>query len=211
MSKSAGNVIDPMELAEKFGVDQLRYFLLREVSFGQDGSYSEEAIVTRCNADLANNFGNLAQRSLSMIAKNCDGKVPVPSKPEPADQGLVDAINTARSSVEKAMAELALHSSIEAIWTAMSAANLYFAEQAPWSVRKEDPMRADTILYNTANAIRQLAILAQWVIPEGANKVLDFLAQKENKRNFNDLNDALESGLSLPPPQGVFPRLELGN
>ena len=210
MSKSAGNVIDPMELADTFGVDQLRYFLLREVSFGQDGSYSEEAIVTRCNADLANNFGNLAQRSLSMIAKNCDGKVPTPSTTELADGHLTDAVKTAQTTVEKAMTELALHSSIEAIWSAMSAANLYFAEQAPWSVRKEDPVRADTILYNTANAIRQLAILAQWIIPNGAGKVLDLLGQDKNTRNFSNIDDSLKPGLSLPSPNGVFPRLELG-
>ncbi len=210
MSKSAGNVIDPMELADRFGVDQLRYFLLREVSFGQDGSYSEEAIVTRCNADLANNFGNLAQRSLSMIAKNCDGKVPAPSTIELADRHLTDAVKTAKAAVDKAMIELALHSSIEAIWSAMSAANLYFAEQAPWSVRKEDPVRADTILYNTANAIRQLAILAQWIIPDGAGKVLDLLGQDKSTRNFRHLEDSLQPGLILPPPIGVFPRLELG-
>ncbi|WP_246610999.1 methionine--tRNA ligase [Aquisediminimonas profunda] len=209
MSKSAGNVVDPLELADAFGVDQLRYFLLREVSFGQDGSYSEEAIITRCNADLANNFGNLAQRSLSMIAKNCDGKVPEPSKPSSDDATLVDAISAAQGAVEAAMEELALHSAIEAIWAAMSAANQYFADQAPWAVRKEDPARADTILYNTAEAIRQLAILAQWVIPEGAGKILDLLSQPENARSFSDLGEGLKPGLVLPSPFGVFPRLEL--
>ena len=209
MSKSAGNVVDPMELAGKFGVDQLRYFLLREVSFGQDGSYSEEAIVTRCNADLANNFGNLAQRSLSMIAKNCDGRVPTPSKPDPADNALTDAIGAAQAALKAAMEDLALHSAIEAVWSAMSAANLYFAEQAPWAVRKEDPARADTILYNTAEAIRQLAILAQWVIPEGAGKMLDLLNQSEDERYFSSLSTHLKFGLALPTPSGVFPRLEL--
>ena len=209
MSKSAGNVVDPMELAEKFGVDQLRYFLLREVSFGQDGSYSEEAIVTRCNADLANNFGNLAQRSLSMIAKNCDGKVPMPTKPDPADNVLAGAISAARTAVEAAMDDLALHSAIEAVWTAMSAANLYFAEQAPWAARKEDPARADTILYNTVEAIRQLAILAQWAIPEGAGKVLELLGQPKDIRDFRCLGTPLVTGVSLPTPSGVFPRLEM--
>jgi len=179
------------------------------VSFGQDGSYSEEAIVTRCNADLANNFGNLAQRSLSMIAKNCDGKVPYPSKPDPVDAALVDAVSAAQGAVEAAMEGLALHSAIESIWAAMSAANLYFAEQAPWAVRKEDAARADTILYNTAEAIRQLAILAQWVIPAGSGKILDLLGQSHDARNFNSLGSLLEPGLVLPAPTGVFPRLEL--
>ncbi len=209
MSKSAGNVVDPTELAETFGVDQLRYFLLREVSFGQDGSYSEEAIVARCNADLANNFGNLAQRCLSMIAKNCDGKVPASSKPDPADAALSEAITAAQAAVEAAMEELALHSAIEAIWAAMSAANLYFADQAPWAVRKEDPARADTILYKTAEAIRQLGILAQWIIPEGAGRILELLAQPEDMRDFSALGTEIEEGLALPAPSGVFPRLEL--
>jgi methionyl-tRNA synthetase len=210
MSKSAGNVVDPMELAEKFGVDQLRYFLLREVSFGQDGSYSEEAIVTRCNADLANNFGNLAQRSLSMIAKNCSGQVPITGDATPADLQLKSDIGRAIGNViEEHMPNLALGSAIESIWKAMSETNQYFAEQAPWAVRKEDPVRADTILYNTAEAIRQLAILAQWVIPEGARKVLDLLGQPQDMREFSYLHTSLEAGLSLPAPSGVFPRLEL--
>lgn len=209
MSKSAGNVIDPLDLAATFGVDQLRYFLLREVSFGQDGSYSEEAIVTRCNADLANNLGNLVQRSLSMIAKNCDGKVPDPVSPEPADLALAESVAAAQSAVETAMEDLALHSAIEAVWAAMSATNLYFADQAPWAVRKDNPERANTILYNTAETIRQLAILAQWVIPDGAGRILDLLAQPENKRSFKDLESSLEPGLALPAPAGVFPRLEL--
>ena len=122
---------------------------------------------------------------------------------------MVDAVSAAQGAVEVAMEELALHSAIEAIWAAMSAANLYFADQAPWAVRKEDPARADTILYNTAEAIRQLAILAQWVIPDGAGRILDLLSQSEDARNFNDLGLKLQSGLALPPPSGVFPRLEL--
>ncbi len=107
------------------------------------------------------------------------------------------------------MEDLALHSAIEAVWAAMSATNLYFADQAPWAVRKDNPERANTILYNTAETIRQLAILAQWVIPDGAGRILDLLAQPENKRSFKDLGSSLEPGLALPAPAGVFPRLEL--
>ena len=144
-----------------------------------------------------------------MIAKNCDGKVPEPARPDPADTVLADAIAAAQAAVESAMEELALHSAIEAIWAAMSAANLYFADQAPWAVRKEDPARADTILYNTAEAIRQLAILAQWVIPEGAGRILDLLSQPEDSRDFSGLGASIKPGLALPSPAGVFPRLEL--
>jgi methionyl-tRNA synthetase len=209
MSKSLGNVVDPMDLAEQFGVDQLRYFLLREVSFGQDGSYSPEAIVTRCNADLANNFGNLAQRSLSMIAKNCEGRVPAPVKSDAADDVLADAVRDAMTSITAAMDGLAIHTALEGIWSAMTVANGYFADQAPWSVRKTDPERADTILYKTVDAIRALAILAQWVIPDGAGRILDLVGQPADQRGFEHLDTALVPGTELPAPSGVFPRLEL--
>mgnify|MGYP001579878109 CR=1 FL=1 len=210
MSKSAGNSADPMALAARFGVDSLRYFLLREISFGQDGSYSEEAIVTRCNADLANNFGNLAQRSLSMIAKNCRGRVPTPyTLSDAADTALLNAIDAAQSKAACAMADLAIGQALEAIWGAMSEANLYFADQAPWALRKSDPARADTVLYTTAEAIRRLAIMASWAIPDGAAKMLDLLAIAPDARGFNALGSPLAPGAELPPPSGVFPRLEL--
>jgi methionyl-tRNA synthetase len=208
MSKSLGNVVDPIELADAFGVDALRYFLLREVSFGSDGSYSAEAIVTRVNADLANNFGNLAQRSLSMIAKNCDGAVPTPGAATEAEESLLAVITTAQHAASAAMADLAINTALEAIWQAMSAANLYFAEQAPWTVRKTDPARADTILYYTAEAVRRLTILSTWAIPEGCARILTLLGQSTTP-SFTDLSNMIEAGTPLPTPVGAFPRLEL--
>lgn len=207
-SKTLGNVTDPVELADRFGVDALRYFLLREVSFGQDGSYSEDAIVTRCNADLANNLGNLAQRCLSIIAKNCGGIVPTPGVETEAEAGLAASLETAESAMHAAMGELALHTALEAIWAAARDANQYFADQAPWSVRKTDPARADTILYHAAEAVRRIAILARWAIPAGAGKLLDLLAQAADARDFASLGHPLAHGYALPPPVGVFPRLE---
>ncbi len=209
MSKSLGNVVDPIDLANAFGVDQLRYFLLREVSFGNDGSYSEEAIVTRCNADLANNLGNLVQRSLSMIAKNCEGRVPNPGQVTADETALLASVDSAQIAVTEAIAQLALQNALEAIWSAMSQANLYFADQAPWAVRKTDPARADTVLFYTAEAIRKLAIMASWVIPTGAGIVLDLLGQSHEARDFNSLGTIIQPGLELPMPSGVFPRLEL--
>jgi methionyl-tRNA synthetase len=208
MSKSLGNVVDPIELVDAFGVDALRYFLLREVSFGSDGSYSAEAIVTRVNADLANNFGNLAQRSLSMIAKNCDGAVPTPGAATEAEESLLAVITTAQHAASAAMADLAINTALEAIWQAMSAANLYFAEQAPWTVRKTDPARADTILYYTAEAVRRLTILSTWAIPEGCARILTLLGQSTTP-SFTDLSNMIEAGTPLPTPVGAFPRLEL--
>jgi methionyl-tRNA synthetase len=208
MSKSAGNVVDPLALADAFGVDALRYFMLREVPFGQDGSYSAEAIVTRCNADLANGLGNLAQRSLSMIAKNCGGRVPAKGDLTAEDDKLLADIAAAGAQAAEEMADLAIHRAIEAIWRGVSAANVYFAEQAPWALRKTDPGRADAVLYLAAEAVRRLAILARWIVPASADRLLDQLAQPPEARDFASLDRTLEPGLVLPPPQGVFPRLE---
>jgi len=204
MSKSVGNVADPIELAERFGVDQLRYFLLREVSFGQDGSYSAEAIVTRANADLANGLGNLAQRCLSIIAKNCAGILPA-DEVDTAPPHLGDILG----HVTELMANLKLNEALEAIWEGVRIANGYFADMAPWALRKTDPKRADGVLFHTAEVIRQLAILVRWVMPESADKLLDQLGQTAEARDFAAINIPIQSGISLPPPQGVFPRLEL--
>lgn len=201
ISKSVGNVIDPIELAQTYGTDQLRYFLLREVSFGQDGSYSSEAIVTRCNADLANGLGNLAQRCLSIIAKNCGGVVPEPGN-APNELELAQLL----PRVNDAMADLALHRALEIVWDGVALANRYFADMAPWSLRKEDPALADGVLYRTAEAVRVLAILARWAIPASADKLLDLLGQAPEARDFAALDTPLIPGTQLPAPQGVFPR-----
>ncbi len=208
MSKSVGNVTDPIELVDRFGVDPLRYFLLREVSFGQDGSYSEEAIVTRCNADLANNLGNLAQRCLSIIAKN-GAAVPEAGEATDAEEALVESVRAAEAGMRAAMADLALHAALDAIWSAARDANQYFADQAPWSVRKTDPARADTILYYAAEAVRRIAIMARWAIPQSADALLDLLGQGADVRNFDALNRPIAAGTPLPAPSGVFPRLEM--
>jgi methionyl-tRNA synthetase len=203
MSKSVGNVVDPIGMAETYGVDQLRYFLLREVSFGQDGSYSHEAIVTRSNADLANGLGNLAQRCLSIIAKNCGGVLPEPgSEPDT----LLPILETVAERMGEAMADLALHRALEVIWEGVAEANRYFADRAPWTLRKTDPAEADGVLYRTAEAIRQLAILVRWAIPASADALLDQLAQPADGRDFAALATPLAPGTVLPTPQGVFPR-----
>jgi len=206
MSKSAGTGIDPVTMAQTYGVDQLRYYLLREVSFGQDGSYSHEAIVTRANADLANGLGNLAQRCLSMIAKNCGGVVPQASGVEEAGKALFAAIEAAEQAMHQAMGSLVLHAALATIWEAVSAANVYFAEQAPWTVRKTDPVRADQILYVAAEAVRRIAILTRWAIPKSSDALLDQLGQQPEARDFAALSRPLVQGTPLPPPQGVFPR-----
>lgn len=208
MSKSTGNVVDPMELASRYGVDALRYFLLREVVFGQDGSYSDEAIVTRANADLANSFGNLAQRVLSFIAKNL-GRVPGEGRPEPADAELLATVTAAaRDEVPAAFERLALSEGCEAWMRAVFACNQYVDAQAPWALRKTDPERMEAVLRTLLLAIRDLAIAIRPIIPASADKLLDMLGA--NGRNYADLADRNWIGsAALQPPSPIFPRLEL--
>jgi methionyl-tRNA synthetase len=207
MSKSVGNVVDPFEMAERYGVDQMRYFFLREVPFGQDGSYSHEAIVNRTNADLANDLGNLAQRSLSMIAKNCGGAIPAPGAFTDADKAILGAADAIIETAREAMERQALHRIIEAIWAVVADANRYFASEEPWALKKTDPERMATVLYVTAEVVRQLAILAQPFIPASSEKLLDQLGLGA-KRDFAQLGAAgrLKAGTRLGALQPVFPR-----
>ncbi|HXG79124.1 MAG TPA: methionine--tRNA ligase [Methyloceanibacter sp.] len=208
MSKSLGNVVDPFTLAKDYGVDQLRYFLLREVPFGQDGNYSREAIVQRINADLANDLGNLAQRSLSMIAKNCDGRVPKPGALTKADEAILAAADGALARVEQAIEEFAIHRALEIVWALIADANRYFAGEEPWAHKKSNPERMRTILYVTAEVLRQIAIMVQPVMPAGAGKLLDQLAVPAGARDFAALGGKgrLQPGTAVPPPEPVFPR-----
>lgn len=208
ISKSLGNVIDPVDLANKYGLDQVRYFLLREVPFGNDGDFSHQAMVNRMNGELANDFGNLAQRVLSMIAKNCNGQVPTPGDLSDDDKALLDAAGGLLSDVRGHMDRQAFHTALEAIWTVIRAANGYVDRQAPWKLRKEDPARMETVLYVLAEAIRHLAILCQPVMPETMSKMLDQLGVGEDARGFESLGEAgaLTPGADLPKPEGVFPR-----
>jgi methionyl-tRNA synthetase len=211
MSKSVGNVIDPLGLAKDYGVDQFRYFLLREVPFGQDGNYSHEAIVNRINADLANDLGNLAQRSLSMLAKNCDGKLPEPGKLSQADQAILAQARALAAKSRAGMEEFALHLILAEIWRIVGEANRYFASEEPWIKRKTDPERMATILYVTAEVLRIVAIMAQPFIPEAAAKLLDLLGVAGDARNFKDTEtpEGLQPGTILPPPSPIFPRYEV--
>jgi len=208
MSKSVGNVIDPFALVEHYGLDQVRYFLLREVPFGQDGNYSHEAIVNRTNADLANDLGNLAQRSLSMIAKNLAGKVPERGELQVVDRALLTLADGALATAREAMAGQAIHTALAAVFSVVAEANRYFAGQEPWALRKTDPKRMETVLYTTAEAVRRIAILCQPYIPGSAAKLLDLLAVGPDARQFEYVSDhhALVSGTALPAPQPVFPR-----
>ncbi len=208
MSKSVGNVIDPFALADAYGVDQLRYFFLREVPFGQDGAYSHEAIVNRINADLANDLGNLAQRSLSMIARQLGGLLPKPGAFSDADKAILAAADGMIGKAREAMKTQQLHQVLNAVWAVVAEANRYFAGEAPWALAKSDPTRQGTVLYVTAEVIRQVAILAQPVMPGSAAKLLDLLAVPAEERQFSELGGdrRIAAGVALPAPSAVFPR-----
>ncbi len=208
MSKSIGNVIDPTAIVDAYGLDQTRYFFLREVPFGQDGNYSHEAIVNRINADLANDLGNLAQRSLSMIFKNCEGKIPHPGAFSAPDEAMLAQADAMLETCRGAMAKQEIHQALNCIWATVGEANKYFAAQEPWALKKTDPERMGTVLYVTAEVIRQVAILAQFVMPDSARKLLDLLSLPVDQRTFAALSGAgrLSGGYEIPKPSGVFPR-----
>ncbi len=208
MSKSVGNVVDPFGMAELYGVDAMRFYFLREVPFGQDGSYSHESIVNRINADLANDLGNLAQRSLSMVNKHCGAAVPQPGAFTDADTAVLDAADALYAKARSAMDEQAIHQMLAAIWQVVADTNRYFAGEEPWALRKTDPARMATVLYVTAEVLRQAAILVQPVMPTSAGQLLDLLGLAGSERGFTRLGSAgrLVAGTALPPPVGVFPR-----
>ena len=208
ISKSLGNVIEPHALIEQYGLDPVRYFLLREVPFGNDGDFSHRAMVGRLNGDLANDLGNLCQRVLSMIAKNCGGAVPDPAgREEQIDDALLDR---ATSTLDRMRAELdvqAFHNALMAIWEVVGEANRYVDAQAPWTLRKTDTDRMQAVLYALAEAIRRIAILLQPFMPDAASAILDQLAVEADQRVLANVGgNELKPGTKLPKPQPVFPR-----
>ena len=208
ISKSLGNIIDPHQIVEDYGLDQVRYFLLREVPFGNDGDFSHAAMVHRANGDLANDFGNLAQRVLSMVAKNCGGAVPEPGDYTDHDKALLGAVDGLLDEVRDHLDVQAFHLALTAIWKVVADANRYVDEQAPWALRKTDPARMATVLYVLCETIRHLALLTQPFVPDASARMLDQLGVAGDTRDFTTLNTdhGLTPGAVLPKPEPVFPR-----
>lgn len=210
MSKSIGNVIAPKDLIEKYGVDQSRYALMREATFGQDGDISYALMTNRINAELANNLGNLVQRTLSMINKNCEAKVPTPGILEDVDKALLqkagqEMLIAVRGEFEK----MQFSKAIEEFITVSHAANMYIDEQAPWTLKKTNPARMATVLYVLAEVIRNLGLIIQPFTPVAAQKILDQVAVGASDRDFSFIGEAhaLKARTALPAPAGVFPRI----
>ncbi len=208
MSKSLGNALEPHAMVAKYGLDQVRYFLLREIPFGNDGDFSHRSMVQRINSDLANGLGNLAQRTLSLISKNCEAKVPTPGALTDADKTLLASARELLAKLRPLILEQQFNRVLEAIWQVVGDGDRYITEQQPWSLNKTDPARAQTVLYVLVETVRHLAILVQPVMPQSMAKMLDQLAVPAAERTFAALGErgALKPGTALPTPQGVFPR-----
>jgi methionyl-tRNA synthetase len=206
MSKSLGNVIEPRKLAETYGLDQIRYFLLREKPFGTDGSMSHPAIVSRINVELANDLGNLAQRTLSLVARNCGGVLPPSGDITEDDMVLLAAAGSLLEAVRINIDRQTFHEGLEEIWKVIRAANGYIDRQAPWALNKTDKTRMSAVLRVLADTIRVVATLLQPVMPGSMARMLDQLGVPPEARTFAALAGPLTDGTALPPPQGVFPR-----
>ena len=211
ISKSIGNVIDPLALIDKYGLDQTRYFLLREVPFGRDGDFSETAMIARTNSDLANDLGNLSQRTLSLVVKNCDGIMPaLPANISGDDAELLAAADGLLEKVRAEFDQQAFHEGLRLIWDVIAAANRYIDTQAPWALKKTDINRMGEVLAVVLETIRQIAILVQPVMPQSAAKLLDQLMVADAARSFEHIagRARLTSGIIIEKPQGVFPRYQ---
>lgn len=209
MSKSVGNVLDPFDLTEAFGADPIRYYFLREVPFGQDGNYSVEGFVNRVNADLANDLGNLAQRSLSMVAKHLSGALPDLAPLTPDDEALLAKVVVLPDTCRRAMDQQAIQTALGAIFEAVSEANRYFAAQEPWTLRKSDHARMAVVLGVTAEALRWFGVLLLPFVPKTATALLDLLAIPADARTIAALSTRPAVGPALPAPSPIVPKLEL--
>jgi methionyl-tRNA synthetase len=207
ISKRLANVINPNDLIGKYGLDQVRYFLLREVPFGNDGDFSHRSMVNRINGDLANGFGNFAQRVLKMIQNSCDARVPEPGPLVHDDETLLMAVRSLRAGLREELEQLAFHRALEILWKVIGASDRYVNEQKPWALKKTDPERMNTVIFVLAETIRYLGIIAQPFMPQSCGRLLDFLAVPEGERSFAALESgALKPGTQLPVPEALFPR-----
>ncbi len=208
MSKSLGNVIDPRELVATFGRDALRYFLLREVPFGNDGDFSRKALITRLNGELANDLGNLAQRTLSLVARQCAGVRPARGASIAPDQALRDAAAALPALVRGALEKFAFHEALEDVWRVVRAANAYIDHQAPWALARTDRARMASVLRVLLDAVRGVATVLQPFMPESMARMLDQLGVPADARGLAALDQDLPAGAALPPPEGIFPRFD---
>lgn len=210
ISKSLGNVIDPFALVNEFGLDPVRYFLMRDVPFGNDGDFSRHSLIHRFNSDLANDLGNLAQRTLTQIANNCSGEIPSNQNLLNHDKFLLETIEESLEKIRAFLNDQVVHRYLEVMWSLISSVNGYISTEQPWVLKKTNPTRMMSVLYTTSEALRRIALLLQPVMPESAGKLLDQLSVPQDMRNFHFIGSrgALNAGAKLPTPKVLFPRLQ---
>jgi methionyl-tRNA synthetase len=206
MSKSLGNVVDPHAVIAEFGRDAFRFFLLREIAFGADGDFSRRGMLRRLNVDLANEFGNLAQRTLGFIARNCGGVLPAPGPLSADDQALLDAAAALLPTLRAEIGRQAFHAALDAVWSVIRDANAYIDREAPWTLRKTDQARMGTVLWTLVELLRRLAILLQPVMPYTMAALLDQLAVTD--RSFAALAVPMPGNIALPPPSPLFRKID---
>jgi methionyl-tRNA synthetase len=206
MSKSLGNVLDAVELADKYGLDQIRYFLLREKPFGGDGTFRFQSLVTRINVELANDLGNLAQRTLSLVARNCEGRLPGRGPVSDADATLLAAAEALPALLRETIDRQLFHEALEEVWKVIRAANAYIDHQAPWALRKTDIARMGHVLRVLIDVLRAIGTVLQPFMPDSMARLLDQIGAPADARTFQALRFPLPDGAVLPAPQGIFPR-----
>jgi methionyl-tRNA synthetase len=213
MSKSKGNVIDPLALIDEFGADAIRYFLLREIVFGNDGNFSRDALITRINSDLANDLGNLLHRTVSMIEKYHGGVVTNTGVIEAVDEDLMALVKTTAENFEKDMDAMEINSAIKGVWALISRANKYIDETAPWILAKDEAKaaRLQTVMYNLAETLRVVAILVAPFIPSTSPKIYTQLGLEVPAEFL--LTDAefgkIADGTKVQKGEPLYPRIEI--
>eukprot|EP00978_Attheya_sp_CCMP212_P020068 scaffold57045_cov52-Attheya_sp.AAC.6 len=212
ISKSLGNVIDPIELVEKYGVDQTRFFLMSEVAFGSDGDFSDDAMIRKCNSNLANELGNLCNRVITLVFKNCNKATPAEVGDFTAeDEAILASARTLRERAATAVSKQEIHKYVGELVSMVNEANKYIDTMEPWQLKKTDLNRMATVLYVLMEVLRHVAILYQPLIPASANKILDQLSVPDDERSFSHLEEtyAIKKGISIPKAKPVFPRIEV--
>ncbi|MCX5856424.1 MAG: methionine--tRNA ligase [Deltaproteobacteria bacterium] len=213
MSKSLGNVVKPLDLKDKYGLDPFRYFLLRDMVFGLDSSFSEESFVQRINAELANDLGNLVSRSLTMALKYGDGNAPAPRAPADEDRILMETASRVVTEVEACFEDLALHKALMAIWEFINVTNKYIVEREPWTLARDpaNQARLASILYNLLESLRVIAVLVTPFMPGSAKKIMDQIGIADmTGQNFDSIRrwGGLPAGSTLKREESLFPRVE---
>jgi methionyl-tRNA synthetase len=206
MSKSLGNGLDPIALVAAYGLDPLRYFVLREVPFGGDGDFRHEAMIARLDRELANDLGNLAQRTLSLVARNCGGLRPAVGAGDADDDGMREAAGALVAGVRACIERQALSEALEQIWKLVRGANAFIDRQAPWALKKTDAVRMEAVLRCLLDVLRTIATLLTPFMPDSMGRMLDQLGVPADARTIAALAMPLADGVALPVPSGIFPR-----